>query len=87
MRCAPRTIVQYATRAAAGTTGEMWRMVWAPDRCAPWCQGLRAMMVLLSQHGLPADEIAALLECHPSTVWRWIGRFSWYSLPRRVRPA
>jgi transposase len=42
----------------------------------PWRQGLRAVMVLLSVHGLPAGEIAALLECHPSTVRRWIGRFS-----------
>src|ERR1700756_3794177 len=42
----------------------------------PWRQGLRAVMVLLSVHGLPAGEIAALLECHPSTVRRWIGRFN-----------
>ena len=34
----------------------------------PWRQGLRTVMVLLSVHGLPAGEIAALLECHPSTV-------------------
>jgi transposase len=33
-------------------------------------------MVLLSLHGLGAGEIAALLERHPSTVRRWIGRFS-----------
>jgi Winged helix-turn helix len=42
----------------------------------PWRQGLRAVMVLLSLHGLPAAEIAALLECHPATVRRWVGRFS-----------
>lgn len=42
----------------------------------PWRQGLRAVMVLLSVHGLPAGEVAALLECHPSTVRRWIGRFN-----------
>jgi hypothetical protein len=42
----------------------------------PWRQGLRAVMVLLSVHGLPPAEIAALLECHPSTVRRWIGRFN-----------
>jgi DDE superfamily endonuclease/Homeodomain-like domain len=42
----------------------------------PWRQGLRAVMVLLSVRGLPAGEIAALLECHPSTVRRWIGRFN-----------
>jgi transposase len=41
----------------------------------PWRQGLRAVMVLLSLHGLPAAEIAALLDCHPATVRRWIGRF------------
>jgi transposase len=42
----------------------------------PWRQGLRAVMVLLSLHGLPATEIAALLDCHPATVRRWVGRFS-----------
>src|SRR6185437_7038041 len=26
--------------------------------------------------GLPTGEIAALLQCHPSTVRRWIGRFN-----------
>jgi hypothetical protein len=40
----------------------------------PWRQGLRAVMVLPSLHGLPAGEIAVLLECHPATVRRWIGR-------------
>ena len=33
-------------------------------------------MVLLSLQGLPAAQIAALLECHPATVRRWIGRFN-----------
>jgi transposase len=42
----------------------------------PWRQGLRAVMVLLSARGLAPAEIAGLLECHPSTVRRWIGRFS-----------
>jgi hypothetical protein len=42
----------------------------------PWREGLRAVMVLLSLHGLEAGEIAALLECHPSTARRWIRRFS-----------
>jgi hypothetical protein len=41
-----------------------------------WRQALRAMMVLLSVQGLPAAQIAELLECHPGTVRRWIGRFS-----------
>jgi transposase len=41
-----------------------------------WRQALRAVMVLLSLHGLPASEIAVLLECHPATVRRWIGRFN-----------
>jgi Homeodomain-like domain len=42
----------------------------------PWRQGLRAVMMLLSVRGLAAGEIAALLECHPSTVRRWIGRIT-----------
>jgi transposase len=41
-----------------------------------WRQAARAVMVLLSLQGLPAAQIAALLECHPATVRRWVGRFS-----------
>jgi transposase len=33
-------------------------------------------MVLLSLHGLPPAQIAALLDCHPATVRRWISRFN-----------
>ena len=33
-------------------------------------------MVLLSLHELTPSQIAVLLECHPGTVRRWIGRFS-----------
>jgi hypothetical protein len=33
-------------------------------------------MVQLSLQGLPAAQIAGLLECHPATVRRWIGRFN-----------
>ena len=41
-----------------------------------WRQATRAAMVLLSLHGLPAAQIAALLDCHPATVRRWIRRFN-----------
>jgi transposase len=41
-----------------------------------WRPAARAVMVLLSVQGLPAAQIAGLLECHPATVRRWIGRFS-----------
>jgi len=41
-----------------------------------WRQAARAVMVLLSLHGLSAAPIAVLLDCHPATVRRWIGRFS-----------
>jgi transposase len=41
-----------------------------------WRQAMRAVMVLLSVQGLPPSQIAELLECHPATVRRWIGRFS-----------
>jgi hypothetical protein len=30
-----------------------------------WRQATRAVMVLLSLHGLPPAQIAALLDCHP----------------------
>jgi len=57
-----------------------------------WRQAARAVMVLLSLQGLPAAQIAVLLECHPATVRRWIGRFSTEGLagladrPRCGRP-
>jgi len=41
-----------------------------------WRQATRAVMVLLSAHGLPPAQIAALLDCHPATVRRWIARFN-----------
>ena len=41
-----------------------------------WRQATRAVMVLLSAHGLPPAQIAELLDCHPATVRRWIGRFN-----------
>ena len=37
-----------------------------------WRQAARAVMVLLSAHGLTPAQIAALLGCHPATVRRWI---------------
>ena len=41
-----------------------------------WRQATRAVMVLLSLHGLPPSQIAALLDCHPATVRRRISRFN-----------
>jgi transposase len=41
-----------------------------------WRVPARAVMVLLSLHGLSPAQIAVLLECHPATVRRWIGRFN-----------
>jgi hypothetical protein len=46
-----------------------------------WRQAARAVMVLLSLHGLPPSQIAELLDCHPVTVRRWIGRFNDEGLP------
>jgi hypothetical protein len=58
-----------------------------------WRHATRAVMVLLSAHGLARAQIAALLDCHPATVRRWIGRFNGEGLagladrPRSRRPA
>jgi transposase len=41
-----------------------------------WRQATRAVMILLSWHGLAPAQIAELLDCHPATVRRWIGRFN-----------
>jgi transposase len=57
-----------------------------------WRQAGRAVMVLLSVQGLSPAQIAGLLECHPATVRRWIGRFNAEGLagladrPRSGRP-
>ena len=45
------------------------------DLHGQWRQATRAVMVLLSLHGLPPAQIAVLLDCHPATVRRWISRF------------
>jgi transposase len=41
-----------------------------------WRQATRAVMVLLSLRGSAPAHIAALLDCHPATVRRWIRRFN-----------
>ena len=57
-----------------------------------WRQATRAVMILLSAHGLPPAQIAELLDCHPATVRRWTGRFNAEGLagladrPRPGRP-
>ena len=54
--------------------------------------GYRLIMILLSQHGWPAAQIAGLLGCDPSTVRRWIHRYHQYGVgglcdrPRVGRP-
>ena len=50
-----------------------------------WRQATRAVMVLLSLHGLAPAQIAELPDCHPSTVRCWIGRFSSEGLADRPR--
>jgi DDE superfamily endonuclease/Homeodomain-like domain len=58
-----------------------------------WREAARAVMVLPSAHGSPPVQIAALLDCHPGTVRRWISRFNDEGMagladrPRCGRPA
>jgi transposase len=58
-----------------------------------WRRATRAVMVLLSLHGLPPAQIAALPDCHPATARRWTSRFNREGLarlagrPRCGRPA
>ncbi|MFI6887398.1 IS630 family transposase [Streptosporangium canum] len=57
-----------------------------------WRQATRAVMVLLSLHGLSAVQIADLLGYDPGTVRRWIDRFNRHGMagladrPRPGRP-
>lgn len=46
-----------------------------------WRPAVRAMMVLLSLHGLSPAQVAALVEYDPGTVRRWIGRFNAAGVP------
>jgi winged helix-turn helix protein len=59
---------------ANGPAGEIEQL--EADLRGRWREATRAVMVLLSLHGLAAAQIAALLDCHPATVRRWIGRFN-----------
>ena len=59
---------------ANGPGSEMERL--RGDLHGRWRQAARAVMVLLSLHGLPPAQIAVLLDCHPATVRRWISRFN-----------
>src|SRR5256885_16684387 len=59
---------------AKGPATEIGRL--EADLHGRWRQAARAVMVLLSLHGLAPAQIAELLDCHPSTVPRWITRFS-----------
>ncbi|MFD0887296.1 helix-turn-helix domain-containing protein, partial [Streptosporangium algeriense] len=54
------------------------RRRWAPqaELRGHWRQATRAVMVLLSLHGLSAVQIADLLGYGPGTVRRWIDRFN-----------
>lgn len=55
----------------------------------PWRVALRAVMVLLSLHGLTPAQIAALLDYDPATVRRWINRYNHeglHGLADRPRP-
>jgi transposase len=57
---------------ANGPASEIERL--GADLHGRWREAARAMMVLLSAHGLAPAQIAELLDCHPATVRRWIGR-------------
>jgi hypothetical protein len=75
---------------AKGPAGEIEQL--EADLHGQWRQATRAVMVLLSLHGLPPAQIAELLNCHPATVRRWVSRFNSEGLagladrPRSGRP-
>jgi DNA-directed RNA polymerase specialized sigma24 family protein len=50
---------------AKGPAGEIEQL--EADLHGLWRQATRAVMVLLSLHGLPPAQIAELLNCHPAT--------------------
>jgi transposase len=64
----------------------------AAARHAPTSWHQRARIITLSWDGAQVGEIAATLDCHPATVYRWLHRFSEHGidgladLPRQGRP-
>jgi hypothetical protein len=56
---------------ANGPDSEIERL--REDLHGRWREAARAVMVLLSWHGLAPAQIAELLDCHPATVRRRIG--------------
>lgn len=66
------------------------RLAAARHAPASWLQ--RARMITLSWDGAKVDQIAARLDCHPKTVYRWLHRFTEHGidglgdLPRSGRP-
>jgi transposase len=61
----------YAKRSCpAGDPCDLLSLLHGPHRV-----GCRLVMILLSQHGCSAAQIAGLLGCDPSTVRRWIHRY------------
>ena len=75
---------------AKGPGSEIERL--QADLHGRWRQGTRGVMMLLSLHGSAPAQIAALLDCHPATVRRWISRFNGEGMagladrPRSGRP-
>jgi transposase len=67
-QCAPGQVY------ASGSDCEIEQL--KADPHGRWRQAARAVMMLLSLHGLPPAQIAVLLDCHPATVRRWISRFN-----------
>ena len=78
----------YAKRSCpAGDPCDLLALLHGPHRV-----GCRLVMLLLSQHGCSATQIAGLLGCDPSTVRRWIHRYHQHGVggladrPRAGRP-
>ena len=68
----------------AGDPCDVFSLLHGPHRV-----GCRLVMILLSQHGCSAAQIAGLLGCHPSTVRRWVHRYNTHGahgLGARPRP-
>jgi len=79
----------YAKRPCpAGDPCDLLGLLHGPHRV-----GCRLVMILLSQHGCSAAQIASLLGCDPCTVRRWIHRYHQHGVgglsdrPERADPA
>lgn len=66
-------------RIARADTGALRQL--ARSETAPWFQVRRARILLATARGMRTQELAAHLECDPTTIWRTCRQYEATGLP------